>query len=65
MLPFVIAYFSNYAFLFIFMFGISAPAYGAAWIYSGIFKKLEPETEEVSDLDFSLRIDEGNQEVDG
>lgn len=64
-IPIVIAYFSSYALLFVFMFGISAPAYAAAWIYSGIFKKLEPETEEVSDMDFSLRIDEGNQEIDG
>ncbi len=64
-LPIVIVYFSSYAVLFVFLFGISAPAYGAAWIYSGIFKKLEPETEEVSDLEFSLRIDEGNQEIDG
>ena len=65
-LPLVIAYFSNYALLFVFLFGISAPAYAAAWIYSGIFKKLEPETEKVTDdMDFSLRIDEGNQEIDG
>ena len=64
-LPVVIAYFSNYALLFVFLFGISAPAYAAAWIYSGIFKKLEPETEEISDMDFTLRIDEGNQEIDG
>ena len=64
-LPLVIGYFSTYALLFIFLFGISAPAYAAAWIYSGIFKKLEPETEEVSDLEFSLRIDEGNKEIDG
>lgn len=64
-LPLVIGYFSSYALLFIFLFGISAPAYAAAWIYSGIFKKLEPETEEVSDLEFSLKIDEGNQEIDG
>lgn len=64
-LPLVIGYFSSYALLFVFLFGISAPAYGAAWIYSGIFKKLEPETEEVSDLEFSLRIDEGNKEIDG
>lgn len=65
LLPFVIAYFSTYALLFVFMFGISAPAYGAVWIYSGIFKKLEPEAEIVSDLDFSLRIDEESQESDG
>ncbi len=64
-LPVVIVYYSNYAFVFAFMFGISAPAYAAAWIYSGIFKKLEPETEKVADdMDFSLRIDEGNQEID-
>lgn len=64
-LPLVIGYFSTYALLFIFLFGISAPAYAAAWIYSGIFKKLEPETEEVSDLEFSMKIDEGNKEIDG
>lgn len=65
-LPVVVAYFSTYALLFIFMFGISLPAYGAAWIYSGIFRKLEPEPEDVtSDLDFTLKIDEGNQETDG
>lgn len=63
-LPLVIGYFSTYALLFIFLFGISAPAYAAAWIYSGIFKKLEPEVEEVSDLEFSLKIDEGNKEID-
>lgn len=65
LLPFVIAYFSAYALLFVFMFGISAPAYGAVWIYSSIFKKLEPETEETSDMEFSLRIDEESQENDG
>lgn len=67
-LPVVIAYFSTYALLFVFLFGISAPAYGAAFIYSGIFKKLEPEQEEaVSDLEFSLKLDEeeGSQEIDG
>lgn len=53
-LPLIIGYFSTYAYLFIFLFGISLPAYGAAWLYSGIFKKLEPEAEEVSDLDFSI-----------
>lgn len=65
-LPLVICYFSTYALLFVFLFGISAPAYGAAWIYSGIFKKVEPETEEVADdMSFSLQIDEGNEEADG
>ncbi|MDE6213545.1 MAG: hypothetical protein K2M70_08760, partial [Lachnospiraceae bacterium] len=65
-IPLVIGYFSNYALIFIFMFGISAPAYAAAYLYSGIFKKLEPESEEISsDLDFSLKIEEENEENDG
>lgn len=64
-LPLVIGYFSSYALIFVIMFGISAPAYGAALLYSGIFKKFEPEKEEVSDLDFSINVDEGNGEIDG
>lgn len=64
-LPLVIGYFSSYALIFMIMFGISAPAYGAALLYSGIFKKFEPEKEEVSDLDFSINVDEGNGEIDG
>lgn len=62
-IPIVIGCFSDYALIFVIMFGISAPAYGAAWIYSGIFKKLEPEPEEVSsDLEFSLKIEEESEE---
>ncbi len=64
-LPFVIAYFSTYSYLFIFLFGISVPAYGAAWLYSGIFQKFEPETEEVSDLEFTVNIECGKEEVNG
>lgn len=64
-LPLVIAYFSSYALIFVIMFGISAPAYGAALLYSGIFKKFEPEKEDVSDLDFSINVDEGNGKIDG
>ncbi len=65
-LPFVIGYFSTYALLFVILFGFSAPAYAAAWIYSGIFKKLEPETEELpSDLEFSLKMDEETKEING
>ncbi|MCM1122723.1 MAG: DUF624 domain-containing protein [Eubacterium sp.] len=62
-LPFVIAYFSAYSYIFIFMFGISLPAYGAAWLYSNIFKKFEPETEIVSDLDFSVELESGEEET--
>lgn len=65
-LPLVLCYFSSYAILFVILFGFSAPTYGVVWIYSGIFKKIEPETEEVTDdMSFSLKIDEENEEVDG
>lgn len=64
-LPLILGHFSPYALIFIIMFGISAPAYGAACLYSGIFKKFEPEEEERSDLDFTLNLDEENEEIDG
>ena len=53
------------AMLFVFLFGISAPAYGAAWLYSGIFKKFEPEVEVVSDMDFSVDVGERSEEING
>lgn len=63
-LPLIIGYFSAYSYIFIFMFGISLPAYGAAWLYSGIFKKFEPESERTLDMDFSVNVElEG--ETDG
>ena len=64
-LPLVIGYFWAYSLIFEIMFGITVPAYGAAWLYSGIFKKFEPEEEEVSDLDFSINVDQENGEIDG
>lgn len=64
-LPLAVCYISSYALLFVLMFGISVPAYGAARIYSGIFKKLEPETEELADdMSFTLQMDEENGETD-
>lgn len=63
-LPLVIGYFSAYSYIFIFMFGISLPAFGAAWMYSGIFKRFEPEPEQASDMDFSVSIEEEG-ETDG
>ena len=64
-LPFVLMYLSSYSWVFIFMFGISLPAYACAMIYSSIFKKFEPEGAEiVSDYDFSVNTDEGNDEID-
>lgn len=64
-LPFILVYFSDYIYMFIMLFGISLPAYGAAWLYSDIFKKFEPETEEVSDMDFSLNVEWGEEETNG
>lgn len=63
--PFVIAYFSVYSYIFIFMFGISLPAYGAAWLYSNIFKRFEPEVEQTSDMDFSVNVEWGEEEENG
>ncbi len=57
--PFIIIYFSTYATFFVIMFGISGPAYIAAYLYSDIFKKFEPEQgTPVSDLEFSVKVDE-------
>lgn len=62
-LPFVLAYYFEWGILFAFVFGISLPAYAAAMIYSKIFKTFEPEQPEVvSDYDFSIVTDEGNEE---
>lgn len=63
--PLVIVYFSSYAMLFVFLFGISGPAYGAAWLYSNIFKKFEPEVEEVSDMDFTVDVCGEKDNVNG
>lgn len=64
-LPLVICYLSTYAMLFVFLFGISAPAFGAAWLYSNIFKKFEPEVEMVSDMDFTVDMGEKSEETNG
>lgn len=65
-LPLVVLYFSAYAGIFVFMFGISLPAYLSAHLYSAIFKKYEPEEEAVTgDYDFTVETDEGNEEHNG
>lgn len=64
--PLVVALLSSYMTIFVILFGISLPAYGAAWLYSGIFKKLEPEVEApVSDMDFSIKENEEREDVGG
>lgn len=65
-LPVVVLYVSAYAGIFVIMFGISLPAYLSAFLYSKIFRKFEPEAETVvSDYEFSIRTDEGNEEENG
>lgn len=64
-LPLIIGYYSAYADIFIILFGISVPAYGAAYLYSGIFKKFEPEAEQSSDLDFSIDVNRGEEDING
>ncbi len=64
-LPLVIAYFmSSYAVLFLMLFGFSAPAYASAYLYSGIFKRYEPEPEKpVSDYEFSITTNDGDEDT--
>lgn len=45
LLPIAVVYFFVMAVPLVFLFGISAPAYLAAMLYSGTFKKFEPEEE--------------------
>lgn len=71
-LPLVVLMISFKVFPFVFLFGISLPAVGAAWLYNGFFKKLEaqmggdeiPEINEEDDerifkdeLDESIKVD--------
>lgn len=64
-LPLILVYYSAYSTIFIIMFGFSVPAYGAAYLYSGIFKKFEPETEQTSDMDFSIDAERGEEDING
>lgn len=54
--PLVFFYFTAMAVPLIFMFGISAPSYFSAMLYSGTFKKFEPEEEPITD-----RFETGNE----
>lgn len=47
--PFVILYFAPVAMPLVFLFGISGTAYLSAMLYSGTFKKFEPEEEPIID----------------
>ena len=65
-IPLVMSLLSVYLHFFIMMFGISLPAYGAALLYSNIFKKFEPQVEQTSDMDFTIELgeEEGNGEAE-
>lgn len=64
-LPIGIAYFfTSYSVLFMILFGFSVPAYVSAYLYSGVFKRFEPEpTQPVSDYDFSITASSGDEET--
>lgn len=62
-IPPVLFYFFPSTGVFMILFGISAPAYASAYLYSGIFKRFEPEVQEpVSDYDFSITTNSENEE---
>lgn len=70
LLPGIVLYFSTYAGIFVILFGISVPAYLSALLYSGIFKKFEPEAAAaVSDYEFTVNMgdeeEERKEEEDG
>ena len=48
-----------YLYPLIFLFGFSAPAYGSAYLYSRVFKKMgdTPEDNETSDMEFEVNTD--------
>ena len=52
--PIALLYFVPMSVPLVFMFGFSAPAYVAAMLYSGTFKKFEPKDEVVSDEEFRI-----------
>lgn len=59
LLPYVILYFIPTAFPLWLLFGISAPAFASALLYSKIFKKFEPEPETITgDMEFTIAADE-------
>ena len=59
--PFVLLLISNFATPFIIMFGFSAPALGAGYLYRKVFSRFEPEETITDDMDFHV---EGVDETD-
>lgn len=63
--PLLIGYFIVAAVPLVVLFGFSAPAYVAAILYSGIFKKFEPQEEIVTDEDFHINMEASMSEGQG
>ena len=58
-LPIVVILISPIAFPLIILFGISLPGYIAAMLYNKVFKRFEPEQEEItSDENFTVLMDD-------
>lgn len=62
-LPIVITLLSFQAFPFVFMLGISGPAFLCALLYNKTFKRFEPEQEIVGDYEWTVAA-EGEEEVE-
>ena len=56
--PFVILYLSPDIFPVFFMFWLTAPAFGGAWLYNGFFKKLEKQILEQQEPDENAVLEE-------
>lgn len=63
-LPAMVLYLTLTAMPIVFLLGISVPAYLCAILYSGIFKRFEPEVEEVGDY-WVLQEENGEESVEG
>ena len=58
-IPVLLFLLSSYAVPFLIMFGVTGPGLAAAYLYRKVFKRFEPEEEEVtSDMDFSVLEEE-------
>ena len=61
-IPPVLFLISGFAVPFLIMFGASAPALAAAYLYRKVFSRFEPEEEELtSDMNFSVVVDEEDE----
>jgi uncharacterized membrane protein YesL len=64
-LPVIIAYFNLNTIIFLFLFGITAPSYVCAMLYSKTFKRFEPEEEEIDADSWTLSMEDDTEEEVG